>query len=144
MCPSWSALLDYVVCLAQSTRTCTLHFSLFFRRRSWVTMDFSDTSSDELEEHNAWNPMLELFFHAHIGFSWKYLSMKRKRELHSRVILLLTPYATKVRPAVLNRTPWGTIAPQEGLHEPSPDAQTRSSDGGSGLTLFPSQCIVRR
>ena len=24
-------------------------------------MDFSDTSSDELEEHNAWNPMLELF-----------------------------------------------------------------------------------
>ena len=33
---------------------------------SWVTMDFSDTSSDELEESNAWNPMLELFFHAHI------------------------------------------------------------------------------
>ena len=34
---------------------------------SWVTMDFSDTSSDELEERNAWNPMLELFFHAHFA-----------------------------------------------------------------------------
>ena len=33
----------------------------------WVTVDFSDTSSDEQEEHNAWTPMLELFFHAHIG-----------------------------------------------------------------------------
>ena len=30
-------------------------------------MDFSGTSSDELEEHNAWNPMLELVCHAHIG-----------------------------------------------------------------------------
>ena len=30
-------------------------------------MDFCDTSSDVLEEHNASNPMLELFFHAHIG-----------------------------------------------------------------------------
>ena len=30
-------------------------------------MGFSDTSSDKLEEHNAWNPMLELFIHAHIG-----------------------------------------------------------------------------
>ena len=30
-------------------------------------MDFSDTSSDELEEHNAWNLMLELFWHAHVG-----------------------------------------------------------------------------
>ena len=36
-------------------------------------MDFSDTSSDELEEHNAWNPMLELFFHAHIGVFMKVL-----------------------------------------------------------------------
>ena len=32
-----------------------------------MTMDFSDTSSDELEEHNAWNQILELFFHPHIG-----------------------------------------------------------------------------
>ena len=30
-------------------------------------MDFADTSSDGLEEHNAWNPMLELLSHAHIG-----------------------------------------------------------------------------
>ena len=30
-------------------------------------MAISDTSSDELEEHNAWNPMLELVCHAHIG-----------------------------------------------------------------------------
>ena len=41
--------------------------SLFFSGRSWVLMEFSDTSSDELEEHNAWNPMLELFLNAHIG-----------------------------------------------------------------------------
>ena len=31
---------------------------------SRVTMDFTDTSSDELEEHNAGNQILELFFHA--------------------------------------------------------------------------------
>ena len=66
-CPSWSALLDYVVCLAQSTRTCFLHFPLSLSGRSAVTVDFSDTSSDEQEEHNAWNPMLELVCHAHIG-----------------------------------------------------------------------------
>ena len=29
-------------------------------------MYFSDTSYDGLEEHNAWNPMFELFFHAHV------------------------------------------------------------------------------
>ena len=29
----------------------------FLIGRSWVTMDFSGTSSDELEEHKAWNPM---------------------------------------------------------------------------------------
>ena len=35
-----------------------------------------------------------------------------------------------------------TIVLEESLHWPSPDAQKRSSDGG--LTLFPSQRIVRR
>ena len=55
------------MCLAQSTRTCSLHFRLFLRRRSGVTVDFSDTSSDELEEHNAGNSMLELVCHTHIG-----------------------------------------------------------------------------
>ena len=34
-----------------------------------MVMDFSDTSSDGLEEHNVWNPMLELFLHAHAGDS---------------------------------------------------------------------------
>ena len=29
LCPSWSALLDFAVCLAQSTRTCSLRFLLF-------------------------------------------------------------------------------------------------------------------
>ena len=62
--------------------------------------------------------------------------MKRNwGELHSRVILLLISHATKVKSAVLNSTPWSTIAQEESLHRPSPDAQTRSSDGGSGLTL---------
>ena len=32
LCPSWSALLDYVVCLARSTRTCSLHFALSLGR----------------------------------------------------------------------------------------------------------------
>ena len=35
--------------------------------RSWVIVDFSDTSSEELDEHNAWNPMLELLFHSLVG-----------------------------------------------------------------------------
>ena len=55
------ALLDSVVYLAQSTRTCSLRFVPVLCGRSWVIMDFSDTSSDVLEEHNAWDPMLEMF-----------------------------------------------------------------------------------
>ena len=43
--------------------------------------------------------------------TWKYWSTNRNGgELHSRVILLLTSSATKVRSAVLNSTPWSTIA----------------------------------
>ena len=78
-----------------------------------------------------------------LACTWKYWSAQRNwGELHSRVILLLTSYATKVRSAVLNNsTLCGTIAPQESLHWPSPDAQTRSSDGG--LTLFPSQLFCQ-
>ena len=33
---------------------------------------------------------------------------------------------------MLNGTPWGTIAPGESLHSPTPDAQTRSSDADHG------------
>ena len=47
---------------------------------SWVTMDLSDTSSDELEEHNTWNPMLELFFHAHIGVYMEVLVDEKELE----------------------------------------------------------------
>ena len=35
LCPSWSALLDYVVCLAQSTRTYSLHVTPFSQLKIW-------------------------------------------------------------------------------------------------------------
>ena len=128
--PSWSALLDYMLCLAQSTRTCSLHFlSLFCSGRSWVAMDFSDASSDELEEHNFGIQCWNCSFMRILGCTWKYWSMKKNwGELHIRVILLMTSYATKLRPAVLNSILRGTIALCERLHRPTPDARTRSSD----------------
>ena len=56
-------------------------------------MDFSDTSSDELEEHNAWNPICWNFsFVRHIGICMEVL-VDEMGELHSRVMLLLTSYA---------------------------------------------------
>ena len=52
-----------------------------------------------------WNPVLELFFHAHIGIYMEVLvDEKELGELHSRVILLLISCATKVKSAVFNST----------------------------------------
>ena len=62
----------------QSTRRCSLRFRLFLRERSQVIRDFSDTSSDGLEEHNARNFMLELFSHAHIGIYMEVLVDEKK------------------------------------------------------------------
>ena len=77
-------------------------------------MYFSDTSSDEQEEHNAWNPMLELFFLAHLGvYMGVLVDEEELGELHSRVILLLTSYATKMNAAVLKSTLWSTQALEE-------------------------------
>ena len=71
-----------------------------------------------------------------LGCTWKYWSMKKNwGELHTRVILLLTSNATKLRPAVLNSILRGTIALCERLHRPTPDAQTRSSDADRDMCL---------
>ena len=67
-----------------------------------MTMDFSDTSSDELEEHNAWNPMLEPFFHAHIGVLMKVLV--DERELGRIALSCHVALDILVRPAVFNGT----------------------------------------
>ena len=57
-------------------------------------------------------------------------------ELHSRFILLLTSFATRVRPAVFNGTPWRTFALGKSLHRPTPDGQTRSLAADHG-GMFP-------
>ena len=43
-------------------------------------MDFSDTSSDGLQEHNAWNPVLELFCHANVGVKMEVLVDEKELE----------------------------------------------------------------
>ena len=51
--------------------------------RYWLAMDESNTSSIftssgsvDFNEHNIWNPVLELLFHVQVGHSWKHISMK--------------------------------------------------------------------
>ena len=95
------------------TRACSLRFLLFsLCGRSWVIwisliprlMGWRSTALGI----QCWNRS----FMRMLGFALKHSSMKRNwGELHSRAILPLTSYATKVRPAVLNGAPWGTIAP---------------------------------
>ena len=58
--------------LSQCTRASLTFF--LSSRKSWLAMDVSDTSStltsldpEEYDEHNIWNPMLELLCHAYVG-----------------------------------------------------------------------------
>ena len=67
-------------------------------------------------------------------FSWRrYLMKKTWRESCCLVISHWTSYVTKMRFVVLKNIPIGTIALEESLHRSSPNAQTRSFDGRSGL-----------
>ena len=84
LCPSWSALLDFVERLAQSTRTCSLHFSPFFSGSLLVEMVFSDTSSAGLEERKAWNPRMDLLPLAHL---WAHMEvLVHNQELKKTVL----------------------------------------------------------
>ena len=68
-------------------------------------MSFEDSEPVLQSWPDFWNPMLELFFHVHIGIYMEVLvDEKELGELHSPVILLLISYSTKVRSAVLNST----------------------------------------
>ena len=85
-------------------------------------MDFSDTSSDELVEHNAWNPMLELFFHAQFGENMEVLV--DEEELGR--IALSSHLALDV-PCDKSETRCAQWHWKEASIGPQPGAQTRSS-----------------
>ena len=69
-----------------------------------------------------------------LAYLWRrYLMRKTRGELHFLITSHWTSYVTKMRFIVLKIIPTSTI----------PDAQTRSSDGRSGLMLFPSQRICQ-
>ena len=108
--------------------------------RSWVTMDVSDASSDEL-----WNPMLGLCCHAHVGIFMEALVDEKdlgRIALSCHFALDIFCDKSEVRCAQYHSLE--DQCPRESLHRPSPNAQTHSSGDCSGLTLFPSQRIVGR